>query len=84
MCIASARRLTNRRPGDVVQVTGVRYKDDPAIFAWDIMNEPNCKTGENSQDPNSGRPCADAVDAWIVDMAAFIKSQDPNHLVTIG
>jgi mannan endo-1,4-beta-mannosidase len=29
--------------GRVNSVNGLRYRDDPTIFAWNIMNEPRCK-----------------------------------------
>jgi mannan endo-1,4-beta-mannosidase len=47
--------------------TGLRYRDDPAVFAWELANEPR-------RYPNS----------WIDETAAYIKSLDPNHLVTSG
>lgn len=47
--------------------TGLMYRDDPAIFAWELANEPR-------RYPYS----------WIYETAAYIKSLDPNHLVTIG
>lgn len=28
--------------------------------------------------------CIVSVQSWIEDMAAFVKSLDPNHLVTVG
>jgi len=44
--------------------TGIRYKDDKAILAWEFGNEvPN----------NKG--------AWIAEMANYLKSIDPNHLI---
>lgn len=44
--------------------TGVTYKDDKAILAWEFGNEvPNSKG------------------AWIGEMAAYMKSLDPNHLI---
>lgn len=47
--------------------THLAYRDDPAIFAWELANEPRYYP-----------------QAWIDDTAAFIKSLDPNHLVTTG
>lgn len=54
-------------------ITGVRYKDDPAIFSWELINEPT----SNDQ---TGR----IVRSWIDEMAAYVKSIDKNHLVGIG
>jgi mannan endo-1,4-beta-mannosidase len=47
--------------------TGLIYRDDPTIFAWELANEPR-------RYPHS----------WIDETAAYIKSLDPNHLVTTG
>ncbi|XP_008800703.1 mannan endo-1,4-beta-mannosidase 1-like isoform X2 [Phoenix dactylifera] len=55
-------------------ITGVAYKNDPTIFAWELMNEPRCQS-----DP-SGR----TIQAWIMEMAAFVKSTDSNHLLEVG
>ncbi|CAM8979541.1 unnamed protein product [Rhodiola kirilowii] len=55
-------------------ISWVRYSDEPAIFAWELINEPRCAS-------NSSAP---ALQAWITEMAAFIKSLDQKHLVTVG
>ena len=47
--------------------TGTKYRDDPAVFSWELANEPR-------RYPQS----------WIEDTAAYIKSLDPNHMVTTG
>ena len=47
--------------------TGLKYRDDPTIFAWELANEPR------------RYPIA-----WINDTADYIKSLDPNHMVTTG
>jgi mannan endo-1,4-beta-mannosidase len=47
--------------------TGLKYRDDPAIFSWELANEPR------------RYPIA-----WINDTSAYIKSLDPNHMVTTG
>ncbi len=59
--------------------TGVLYKNDPTIMAWQLANEP--------------RPGADGINdsaqieilaRWVDTTAAFIKSIDTNHLVCTG
>ncbi len=52
--------------------TGLAYRDDPVIMAWELANEPR------------GMGNAEAFNTWIDETAAFIKSLDPNHLVTTG
>lgn len=56
-------------------ITGVVYKDDPAIMAWELMNEPRCDT-----DPFAG----EIIQAWILEMASYLKSIDSNHLLEVG
>ncbi len=48
-------------------ISGVVYKDDPAILAWETGNELRQSTA-----------------LWTVEMAAYIKSIDPKHLVMDG
>ncbi|KAJ1663401.1 hypothetical protein IW140_001863 [Coemansia sp. RSA 1813] len=60
----------------VNSVTGVRYKDDPAIMAWELMNEPQI-----IDTPGTGEQL---LFRWIDESAGFIRSIDPRHLVTTG
>ncbi|KAL5711500.1 mannan endo-1,4-beta-mannosidase [Ranunculus cassubicifolius] len=55
-------------------LTNVTYKDDPTIFAWELMNEPRCPSD----------PTGDKLQAWIQEMAVYVKSIDPKHLLEIG
>ncbi|KAL6845370.1 hypothetical protein ACP4OV_024865 [Aristida adscensionis] len=55
-------------------ITGVAYKDDPTIMAWELMNEPRCPSDL------SGR----AIQSWITEMAAHVKSLDGHHLLEAG
>lgn len=57
-------------------VTGKPYKDDPAIFSWQIGNEPRCFRADSA-----GRA---AFADFLWNTAALIKSLDPNHMVSSG
>jgi mannan endo-1,4-beta-mannosidase len=51
-------------------LTGVVYRDDPTIMAWELMNEPEAPLWIR--------------DPWMSKMSSYVKSLDPNHLVTTG
>ncbi|KAK8575468.1 hypothetical protein V6N12_063140 [Hibiscus sabdariffa] len=55
-------------------LSGVKYVDEPSIFAWELMNEPRCASSSS----------APILQAWLTEMAAFVKSLDQKHLVTVG
>ena len=57
--------------------TGVQYKDDPTIFAWDLMNEPRY---QDACEDSTGL----TLRAWVDEMGEYIKSVDPNHMVYAG
>jgi mannan endo-1,4-beta-mannosidase len=54
-------------------VTGVLYRDEPAIFAWELMNESQVITGRWAERR-----------AWFAEMSSYLKSLDPNHMITPG
>lgn len=53
-------------------INGRVYKNDPTIFSWSLVNEPRCYL------------CGTGLNTWIGEMAAYVKSIDPNHLLTVG
>jgi mannan endo-1,4-beta-mannosidase len=53
-------------------ITHVVYKDDPAILSWELANEPR------------GIQNVVLFNFWLDQSSTFIKSLDPNHLVTTG
>ncbi|PQM43934.1 hypothetical protein VE01_10830 [Pseudogymnoascus verrucosus] len=63
-----------------------RYKDSPAIFAWELSNEPRCGADGTRNLPRSaGTNCSHVmVTDWIADMGKFIKGIDKKHMVTWG
>ncbi|GLJ16783.1 hypothetical protein SUGI_0289040 [Cryptomeria japonica] len=55
-------------------ITDIAYKDDPTVFAWELMNEPRCTSD----------PSGDTLQEWITEMAIYVKSIDRKHLLEIG
>lgn len=55
-------------------ITGIEYRNDPVIFAWELMNEPRCMSD----------PSGDTLQEWIEEMSGLVKSIDTNHLLTVG
>lgn len=54
--------------------TGRTYINEPAIMAWELANEPRpMRTA-----------AVEAYKEWTSSVAAYIKSIDKNHLVTLG
>lgn len=60
--------------------SGRQYKDEPSIMCWELCNE-----GRNWD--WGGETRQEAVNTsvdWYCEMAQYIKSMDPNHLVSTG
>ena len=54
--------------------TGVPYIEEPALFSWQLCNEPR---------PFSAEAESSFVE-WVASTARLIKSLDPNHMVSVG
>jgi len=52
------------------------YRDDPTIFAWELANEPRCVS--------DWRCIRGTFRAWVSEMSNYLRSLDPNHMITIG
>lgn len=59
--------------------SGIAYIDDPTIMSWQLANEP--RPGYNNK---AGIDNLQNFYTWIDETAKFIKSLDPNHLVSSG
>lgn len=70
MNVVALQTVLNR----VNTFTNITYKNDPTIFAWELMNEPRCPSD----------PSGDKLQSWIQEMAVFVKSLDAKHMVEIG
>ena len=73
----TARRLYREHVEKIAtrrnSVTGVMYRDDPAIFGYELMNEAQCLIGHWSERR-----------AWLAEMSTYLKSLDPDHPIAPG
>jgi mannan endo-1,4-beta-mannosidase len=67
----SAKAQTQYRA--YIQAVVSRYSSSPAIFVWELANEPRCNG------------CAlNVLTNWVAGSAAYVKSLDSEHMVTTG
>ncbi|KAJ7837516.1 glycoside hydrolase [Mycena olivaceomarginata] len=59
-----------------------RYKNSPAIFAWEMMNEARC-LGDLPSSSACSAPLG-TLPKWYREQSDFIRSLDPHHLITTG
>lgn len=57
-------------------LTDTEYRNDPTIAVWELANEP--------RNPDASTGDGTVLHGWAHDMAAHLKSIDPNHLVSTG
>ena len=69
------------------------HREDPSIFGYNLMNEPRSQselyvvkrtTTDGSREYNISYNPANDLQSWIEDMATYIKSIDPIHLLSTG
>uniref|UniRef100_M8CDR8 mannan endo-1,4-beta-mannosidase n=1 Tax=Aegilops tauschii TaxID=37682 RepID=M8CDR8_AEGTA len=70
LCVYVEQRMVTR----VNTFTRVAYKDEPTIFAWELMNEPRVPSDLSGK----------TMERWVASMSAYVKSVDPKHMVEIG
>ena len=76
-CKESYKNYVEHFVNRVNHYSNIPYKDDPTIFSWELMNEPRY---ENAGENSTGL----TLRAWVDEMASFIKTLDPNHMVSAG
>ena len=68
-------------------------REDPSIFGYNLMNEPRSQselyivrrqTTDGSRMYNISYNPGDDLQHWIEDMAGYVKSMDPIHLLSTG
>ncbi len=59
-----------------------RYRNEPAILAWDLRNEGDINYGaQSAEDAKFSRQ--EVVD-WLAHLSQLVREHDPHHLITAG
>ena len=65
-------------------VNGVPYSQDDTIFSWELGNELRLDTNTDTDQNTTSSYRLTTMTAWRDEIADYIKTQDPNHLVGSG
>jgi mannan endo-1,4-beta-mannosidase len=60
-----------------------RYKDNPTILAWELVNEPEVAVSQ-TRDSTCAANAGQILEAFTHDVGGLMKSIDRNHLVSLG
>ncbi len=74
-CIQSYKNYVQHWLTRLNHYTLKTYSADPAIFSWELMNKPRGPNGDST---------GTILRAWVDQMGSYIKSLDPNHMVSAG
>jgi hypothetical protein len=66
---------------DWVAEVVTRYRDNPEILAWQLVNEAEAKT---AYDGSCSETASATLRSFAADMAGLVKSIDQNHLLSLG
>ncbi len=73
---------------DWVTEVVTRYRNDPTILAWQLINEAQVKDSLNSDcpvgNPNDPMDPGNIVRDFAQDISGLIRGIDPNHLISLG
>ncbi len=73
-CDVLYRQHVQRLLTRINSVSGVAYRDDPTIFAWELINEASAVTARDEE----------TLLAWAQASARYVRSLDANHLISAG
>jgi hypothetical protein len=67
---------------DWVAEVVTRYRNEPNILAWQLVNEAEVKPSADASSCTPG--AADILTAFATDVGDLVKALDPEHLVSLG